>query len=122
MAAITAGPVPPGAAASALRYWRLVDAHRYRALLAVVTPDSQAAAAVRAGNAAGFWGIERVRVLSSAATVDPLPPPGATLEFSMTVDLEPARGSPWSGGRTLVFMSLRRATGSWLVYQSGPGP
>jgi hypothetical protein len=122
VAAITAGPVPPAAAASALRYWRLVDAHRYRALLTVVTPDSQAAAAVRGGNAAGFWGIERVRVLSSAATVDPVPPPGATLEFSMTVDLKPARASPWSGGRTLVFMCLRRARGSWLVYQTGSGP
>jgi hypothetical protein len=122
VAAVTAGPVPPAAAAAAVRYWRLIDAHRYRPLLAVVTPDSQAAAAVHAGNAAGFWGIARVRVVSRARTLEPLPPPGATLEFSMTVSIKPARRSPWSGGRTLVFMSLRRASGSWLVYQSATGP
>jgi hypothetical protein len=121
-ATVTVGPVPLAAAARAVRYWRLVDAHRYRALLAVVTPDSQAAAAVRAGDAAGFWGIERVRVLSTAPIVEPLPPSGATLEFSMTVDIRPTRASSWSAGRTLVFMCLRRARGSWLVYESGTGP
>ncbi len=87
-----------------------------------ITPDSQAAAAVRAGDAAGFWGIERVRVLSIEPTVDPRPPSGATLEFSMTVDIQPTRTSSWSAGRTLVFMCLRRAGGSWLVYESGTGP
>lgn len=121
-ATITAGPVPPAAARTALRYWRLVGAHRYRALLAVVTRDSQAAAALRAGDAVAFWGIERVRVVSIDHTVSPLPPPGATLEFAMTVAIRPARAAAWSAGRTLVFMCLRRAGGCWLVYEAGTGP
>jgi hypothetical protein len=121
-ATITAGPVPPAAAATAVRYWRLVDAHRYRALLTVVTPDSHAAAAVKAGNAAGYWGIRHVRVVSVDPAVGPLPPHGATLEISMTVDVSPAPGSPWSAGRTLVFVSLRRVGRSWRVYETGTGP
>jgi hypothetical protein len=53
-ATITAGPVPPAAAQAAVRYWRLVGAHRYRALLGVVTLDSQDATAVKAGHGAQF--------------------------------------------------------------------
>ena len=119
---ITAGPVPPAAARAALRYWRLVGAHRYHALLTVVTRDSQAAVALRAGRAASFWGIERVRVVSLERTVSPLPPPGATLEFAITVVTRPTRTAAWSVGRTLVFMCLRRVGGSWLVYEAGTGP
>ncbi len=121
-ATITAGPVPPAAAQTALRYWRLVGAHRYRALLAVVTSDSPAALATKAGRAASFWGIERVRVVSIERTVSPLPPPGATLEFAVTVAIRPTRPSAWSAGRTLVFMCLRRVGGSWRVYEAGTGP
>ena len=121
-ATITAGPVPPAAEQTAVRYWRLVDAHRYRALLGVVTPDSPAAAAVRAGGGGAFWGIARARVVSVEPTVSPLPPPGATLEFAVTVAIRPARTTSWSAGRTLVFMSLRRVGGSWLVCETGTGP
>jgi len=121
-ATITAGPVPPAAAQTAMRYWRLIDAHRYRALLTVVTPDSPAAAAVRAGTAAATWGIERVHVVSIDPAVSPLPPPGATLEFAITVNIKPARTTSWSAGRTLAFMSLRRVGDSWLVYETGTGP
>jgi hypothetical protein len=121
-ATITDGPVPSAALQAATRYWRLVGAHRYHTLLAVVTPDSQAAAAIRAGRGAAFWGIKRVGVVSAAATVLPAPPAGAGLEFSMTVRITPGAGSAWSAGQTQVFMSLRRIGGGWLVYESGPGP
>jgi hypothetical protein len=121
-ATITAGPVPPAAAHTAARYWQLVDAHRYRALLNVVTRDSHNAAAVRAGDAAASWGIARVRVVSVDAAASPLPPHGATLEFAMTVVIRPTRTSSWGGGRTLVFMSLRRVGDAWRVYEVGSGP
>jgi hypothetical protein len=119
---VTAGPVPPGAARAAVRFWRLLDAHRQAALLGVLTPDSRAAAAVRAGRADAFWGIARVRVVSVDATVGRTPPAGATLEFAMTIDVRPTRATPWRAGRNLVFMSLRRVGGAWLVYQTGSGP
>ena len=119
---ITAGPAPAAAVAAVLRYWRLVSAHRYRALLAVVTPDSPAAAAVRAGRGAKFWGIAHARVVSVRPAVEPLPPPGSTLEIGTTVIIRPSATSPWSAGRALVFVSLRRVAGSWLVCQSGTGP
>jgi hypothetical protein len=121
-ATVTEGPVPSAALRAATRYWRLVDAHRYDTLLAVVTPDSQAAAALRAGRGAAFWGIKQVRVVSAAATVLPAPPAGADLELSMTVRITPGAGSAWSAGRTQVFLSLRRVGGVWLVYESGTGP
>ena len=121
-ATITAGPVPAAAARAAVRYWRLIDAHRYHALLGVVTADSSAAAAVRAGQADGFWGIKRVRVVSTAATADPAPPAGATIEFEMTIEVTPSASSAWNAGRTLVFMNLRRVGDRWLVYESGTGP
>ncbi len=121
-AAITAGAVPAAAARAAVRYWRLIDARRYHALLGVVTADSSAAAAVRAGQTNVFWGIRRVRVVSTSATADPAPPAGATIEFEMTIDVAPSASSPWSAGRTLVFMTLRRVGDRWLVYESGTGP
>ena len=119
---VTAGPVPPAAAAAATRYWRLIDTHRYRALLTVVTRDSQAAAALRAGRSTSFWGIERVRVVSVDPTLFPEPAAGATLEFGMTVDVRPIGATAWNPGRNLVFMSLRRVGASWLVYETGSGP
>jgi len=119
---VTAGPVPPAAAAAAVRYWRLIDAHRYRTLPTVVTRDSQAAAALRAGRGASFWGIARVRVVSVDPTLVRAPPVGATLEFGMTVDVRPVGATAWRPGRNLVFMSLRRVGGSWLVYETGSGP
>lgn len=119
---VTAGPVPPGAARAAVRFWRLLDAHRNVALLGVLTPDSQAAAAVRAGRADTFWGISRARVVSVDATVGRTPPAGATLEFAMTIDVRPASTTAWRPGRNLVFMSLRRVGASWLVSQIGSGP
>ena len=75
-ATITAGPVPPAAARTARRYWRLVGAHRYQHRSPSLR-DSQAAVA-EAGDAAAFWGIEGVRVVSIDRTASPLPPPGAT--------------------------------------------
>ena len=119
---VTAGPVPRGATEAAVRYWRLIDHHRYRALLTVVTPDSRAAAAVRAGRAGAFWGIDRVRVVALDATVGRTPPLGATLEFGMTIDVRPAGATAWRPGRNPVVMSLRRVDGSWLVCQMGSGP
>jgi len=119
---VTAGPVPPAAAAAAARYWRLIDTHRYHALLTVVTRDSQAAAALRAGRGASFWGIERVRIVSVDPTLFRAPPAGATLEFAMTVDVRPAPATAWRPGHDLVFMSLRRVGASWLVYETGSGP
>lgn len=121
-AAITAGAVPAAAAQAAARFWRLVDARNDAALRGVVTADSQAAAALRAGRGAAFWGINRVQVVSIQATALPAPPAGATLEFAMTVDITPSGTSAWSGGQTLVFMSMRRVDGAWLVYESGSGP
>jgi len=120
--AVTAGPVPAGAVHAARRYWLLVDEHRYGALLTVVTADSTCAAAVRGGHAAGFFGIDAVRVLSHEQRVDPAPPPHTTLEFAMTVDIRPRAGSAWDGGPTLVFMCLRHAHGRWLVSEAGTGP
>ena len=55
--------------------------------------------AVRAGNAAAFWGMARVRVLSIAATRSPRPPPGATLEFAMTVVRQAGPRAAWGAGR-----------------------
>ena len=55
-------------------------------------------------------------------TVGPAPPAGATLEFAMTIDVRPARATAWTPGRNLVFMSLRRVGGSWLVYETGSAP
>ncbi len=121
-ATITDGPVPAAALQAATRYWRLIDAGRNAALLRLVTPDSPAAAALRAGNGAAFWGIKRVKVVSGGATADPAPPAGATIEFDMTVDITPSASSPWSAGRTTVFMTLRRVGDRWLVYESGTGP
>jgi hypothetical protein len=121
-AVVTTGPVPAGAVRAAARYWRLIGEHRYARLLAVVTPDSTCAAAVRAGHAAAFFGIDRVRVVSSVRQVDPAPPALTTLEFTMTVDIRPSPASAWSGGETLVFMCLRHTDGRWLVYDAGSGP
>jgi hypothetical protein len=121
-ATVTAGPVPAAAVQAAARYWRLINAHRNAALLQVVTADSQAAAALRAGRGTTFWGIKRVGVVSTNATVAPTPPAGATIEFSMMVDIVPRRGSAWIAGHNVVFMSLRRVGGTWLVYESGSGP
>lgn len=121
-ATITAGAVPAGAAQAAARYWRLIDAHRYGPLRAIVTPDSAAAAALRSGQADVFWGIRRVRVVSTSATADPAPPAGATIEFEMTVDITPDASSAWNAGHALVFMSLRRVGDRWLVFESGTGP
>jgi len=119
---LTSGPVPPAAARAATRFWRLVDAHRDAALLRVVTPDSQAAAALRAGRGDAFWGIRRVHVVSIDAAVRPSPPTGATLEFAMTVDIRPAHQTAWNPGRNLVYMSLRRVGATWLVCAAGSGP
>ncbi len=119
---VTAGPVPPGAARAAVCFWRLLDAHRHTALLGALTPDSQGAAAVRAGRADAFWGIARASVVSVDATVERTPPVGATLELAMTIDVRPAHASAWRAGRNLVFVSLRRVGESWLVYQTGSGP
>jgi len=121
-AVITSGPVPAAALRAATRYWRLVDEHRYRALLHVVTADSTCAAAVRRGRAAAFFGIERVRVVSYVREVDPAPPSSATLEFTMTVDIRPNPVSAWHDGETLVFLCLRHTRGRWLVYDAGSGP
>jgi len=120
--AVTAGPVPPAAVRAALRLWRLLDAHDDTALLGILTPDSPAAAAARAGRANEFWGIERARATSVARSVGRTPPIGATLELAMTVDLRPAPASPWAAGPDRVVVSLRRVGGAWLVYEVGTGP
>jgi hypothetical protein len=121
-AVVTTGPVPAGAVRAAARYWRLIDQHRYAGLLAVVTPDSTCAAAVRGDAAAAFFGIDRVRVVSYVRQVDPAPPALTTLEFTMTVDIQPGPASAWSAGDALVFMCLRYTDGRWLVYEAGSGP
>ncbi len=121
-AVVTSGPIPAGALRAATRYWRLVDEHRYAALLSVVTPDSPCAAAVRGKSGAVFFGIDHVRVVSRARRVEPTPPARATLEFTMTVDVRPSARSAWSRGRVMVFMCLRRAGARWLVSSAGTGP
>ena len=106
-----------------LRYWRLVDAHRYRALLSVVTPDSAPPPRCGPATAAAFWGIERVRVVSTDAAVAPAAAGRrhARVRHDGRHHGRPA-SSAWSAGRTLVFMSLRRVGGSWLRLRSGTGP
>jgi hypothetical protein len=121
-ATITVGPVPPAAAHVAQRYWQLVDRHRYGALLAIVTPDSNDARAIRDGTFGSSMGITRVDVVSIDPAVGPAPPTGATVELTVTVDITPAKVSAWSPGRRPVFMSLRQVGGAWLVDQIGSGP
>jgi hypothetical protein len=118
---ITSGSAPHEAVTVVRQFWTLIgEGHTAEALLLTTPHSSQ--------REVDEWGIASARFIGVVPqSVSSAPPPAATVEFAVTVFIEPEQGpagQQWGVAQDheLFEQVVRLSDGTWKLVSSGTGP